>query len=133
MLDAAPNVLANGESFKTYFPRPREEGGFPSGSYNTDHYKIFDNNGTEDTIFLSHDIVLIKFCQIDVLSVKFWRGVVRQSTSNNNPFTEPMNLVSNIINGLGVWTGYGAVYYKIPIIKDTIIKKEYVPEIIDIF
>jgi hypothetical protein len=44
-----------------------------------------------------------------------------------------MNLVSNINNGLGIWTGYGAVYYKVPIIKDTVINQEYSPEIIDIF
>ena len=133
LLDAAPNVLANGESFETYFPRPRKEGGFPAGSYNTDHYKIFDNNGTEDTVFLSHDIVLIKFCQIDESSVKFWRGVVRQSTTNNNPFSEPLNLVSNINNGLGGWTGYGASYYKIPIRENEVIKKEFEPKIGDIF
>lgn len=133
LIDAGPDILVNGESFETYFPRPKEEGGFPSGSYNTDHYKIFDNNGAEDTVLLPHDIVLIKFCQIDNSSLKFWRGVVRQFTTNGNPFSEPMNLVSNINNGLGVWTGYGAMYYKIPIIKDTIIKQKYTPEIIDIF
>ena len=133
LVDAGPDILINGESFETYFPRPKEEGGVPSGFYNTFHYKTFDNNGTEDTVFLPHDIVLIKFCQIDEPSLKFWRGVVRQFTANGNPFSEPMNLVSNINNGLGGWTGYGATYYKIPIIKDTVIKQEYEPEIIDIF
>jgi hypothetical protein len=44
-----------------------------------------------------------------------------------------MNLVSNINGGLGAFTGYGAVYYKVPIIKDTTIFEEYTPEIIDIF
>ena len=133
LVDAGPDILINGESFETYFPRPKEEGGVPSGFYNTFHYKTFDNNGTEDTVFLPHDIVLIKFCQIDEPSLKFWRGVVRQFTTNGNPFSEPMNLVSNINNGLGGWTGYGATYYKIPIIKDTVIKQEYEPEIVDIF
>ena len=133
LIDAGPDILINGESFETYFPRPKEEGGVPSGFYNTFHYKTFDNNGTEDTVFLPHDIVLIKFCQIDEPSLKFWRGVVRQFTTNGNPFSEPMNLVSNINNGLGGWTGYGATYYKIPIIKDTVIKQEYEPEIVDIF
>ena len=133
LIDAGPDILINGESFETYFPRPKEKGGVPSGFYNTFHYKTFDNNGTEDTVFLPHDIVLIKFCQIDEPSLKFWRGVVRQFTTNGNPFSEPMNLVSNINNGLGGWTGYGATYYKIPIIKDTVIKQEYEPEIVDIF
>ena len=133
LVDAGPDILINGESFETYFPRPKEKGGVPSGSYNTFHYKTFDNNGAKDTVFLPHDIVLIKFCQIDEPSLKFWRGVVRQFTTNGNPFSEPMNLVSNINNGLGGWTGYGATYYKIPIIKDTVIKQEYEPEIVDIF
>jgi hypothetical protein len=135
LIDAGPDVLLNGESFETYFPRPNNygESGFPSGSYNTDHYKTFNNNGTEDTVFLPHDIVLIKFCQIDEPSLKFWRVVVRQFATNGNPFAEPINLVSNINNGLGAWTGYGAVYYKVPIIKDTTIFEEYPPEIIDIF
>ena len=133
LIDAGPDILINGESFETYFPRPKEKGGVPSGFYNTFHYKTFDNNGTEDTVFLPHDIVLIKFCQIDKPSLKFWRSVVRQFTTNGNPFSEPMNLVSNINNGLGCWTGYGAVYYKVPIIKDTTIFEEYTPKIIDIF
>ena len=133
LIDAGPDIILNGESFETYFPRPKEEGGFPSGSYNTDHYKIFDNNGIEDSVFLPHDIVLIKFCQIDEPSLKFWRGVVRQFATNGNPFAEPMNLVSNINGGLGAFTGYGAVYYKVPIIKDTTIFEEYTAEIRDIF
>jgi len=127
LIDAGPDVLLNGESFETYFPRPNNygESGFPSGSYNTDHYV--------DSLFLPHDIVLVKFCQIDEPSLKFWRVVVRQFATNGNPFAEPINLVSNINNGLGAWTGYGAVYYKVPIIKDTTIFEEYTPEIIDIF
>ena len=133
LIDAGPDVILNGESFETYFPRPKEEGGFPSGSYNTNHNKIFDNNGAEDTVFLPHDVVLIKFCQIDEPALRFWRGVVRQFATNGNPFAEPMNLVSNINGGLGAFTGYGAVYYKVPIIKDTTIFEEYTPEIIDIF
>jgi hypothetical protein len=135
LIDAGPDVLLNGESFETYFPRPNNygESGFPSGSYNTDHYKTFNNNGTEDTVFLPHDIVLIKFCQIDEPSLKFWRVVVRQFATNGNPFAEPINLVSNINGGLGAFTGYGSVYYKVPIIKDTTILEEYLPGIIDIF
>ncbi|MDC0204671.1 DUF4249 domain-containing protein [Flavobacteriales bacterium] len=131
LVDAGADVLINGEQFETFFPRPKESGGFPYGAYNSKHYKTC-NNG-EDSVFLSHDIVLIKFCQIDESSMRFWRGVVRQAGTNGNPFAEPMNLVSNINNGLGSWTGYGAVYYKVPIIKDTTIFEEYSPEIIDIF
>jgi len=44
-----------------------------------------------------------------------------------------MNLVGNINNGLGIWTGYGSIYYKVSIVKDTVIKQQYTPDIIDIF
>ena len=76
---------------------------------------------------------LIKFCQIDQQSLRFWRGVVRQVTSGGNPFAEPANLSSNIEGGLGAWTGYGTSYYKVPIIVDTTIFEEYTPGIQDIF
>ena len=40
--------------------------------------------------------MIIKFCQIDEQSLKFWRSIVRQVGSNGNPFQEPLNIVSNI-------------------------------------
>jgi len=129
LVDAGADVLINGQSFETYFPRPKDNG-FPTGAYNSYHTKECDN---DSILEFSEDIVLIKFCQIDEPSMKFWRSLVRQFGTNGNPFAEPMNLVSNINNGLGCWTGYGAVYYKVPIIKDTVIMQQYSPEIIDIF
>jgi hypothetical protein len=129
LVDAGSDVLIDGQSFETYFPRPGENG-FPTGRYNSYRTKEC-NNGS--ILEFAEDVVLIKFCQIDEPSMKFWRSLVRQFGTNGNPFSEPMNLVSNINNGLGVWTGYGAVYYKVPIIKDTTIFEEYTPEIIDIF
>ena len=129
LVDAGADVLINGQSFETYFPRPRDNG-FPTGAYNSYHTKECDNGSTLE---FAEDVVLIKFCQIDEPSMKFWRSLVRQFGTNGNPFSEPMNLVSNINNGLGIWTGYGAVYYKVPIVKDTVIIQQYSPEIIDIF
>ena len=128
LVDAGSDILINGQSFETYFPRPSENG-FPTGKYNAYHTKVCDG----DTLEFKEDIVLIKFCQIDEPSLKFWRGLVRQAGTNGNPFSEPMNLVSNINGGLGTFTGYGSVYYKVPIIKDTTIDQEYVPGITDIF
>ena len=129
LVDAGADVLINGQSFETYFPRPKDNG-FPTGAYNSYHTKECDNGSTLE---FAEDVVLIKFCQIDEPSMKFWRSLVRQFGTNGNPFSEPMNLVSNINNGLGIWTGYGAVYYKVPIIKDIVIIQQYSPEIIDIF
>ena len=129
IVDAGSDVLINGESFETYFPRPSENG-FPTGKWAAERFSVDENN---DSIFLPNDLVLVKFCQIDEPSLKFWRSLVRQSSTNGNPFAEPTNLVGNINNGLGIWTGYGSVYYQIPIIKGTVIFEQNKPEIIDIF
>jgi len=135
LVDCGPDILVNGESFESKFPRPSEQGGFPNGSYKTSRYKTFEDTitGYQDSTLIPEDVVLIKFCQVDLAAMKFWRGVVRNSTAGNNPFSEPMNLSSNINGGLGSWTGYGARYYLVPIIKDTTITIEYVPTIFDIF
>ena len=128
IIDAGSDILINGESFETYFPRPNDNG-FPSGSYNTNYTEVCNN----DTLLFKNDVVIIKYCQIDEPSLKFWRGLRRQTGTNGNPFAEPLNLVSNINNGLGIFTGYGSVYYKIPIIDGTIIKTKYKAKILDIF
>ena len=129
LIDAGSDILINGESFETYFPRPKDNG-FPTGNYNSYHTEICDDG---DTLVFKEDIVLIKYCQIDEPSLKFWRGLIRQVGTNGNPFAEPMNLVSNINNGLGVFTGYGSVYYKVPIIEGTTIDSVYNATILDIF
>ncbi len=135
LVDCGPDVLINGSTFETYFPRPNESG-FPNKSYNTSHFKIItDTNGNFlDSLFIPNDEVLIKFCQVDKVSMQFWRAVVRNTNAGGNPFAEPMNMVSNIEGGLGIWCGYGATYYKIPIVVDTTITEQYEPNnIFDIF
>ena len=134
LIDAGSDILINGQSFETYFPRPKDSGNpFPDGNYNAYHTEICE----EDTLEFKEDIVLIKYCQIDEPSLKFWRGLVRQVGTNGNPFAEPLNLVSNINNGLGVFTGYGSVYYKVKIIENSVVKDPYTIDeglkIIDIF
>ena len=44
-----------------------------------------------------------------------------------------MNLSGNINGGLGIFTGYGAVYYEVPINIGLTITEEYTPNITDIF
>jgi hypothetical protein len=131
IIDAGADVLINGQSFETYFPKPKDNGNpFPNGNYNAFHTEICDDG---DTLVFKKDIVLIKYCQIDEPSLKFWRGLIRQVGTNGNPFAEPFNLVSNITNGLGIFSGYGSAYYLIPIVGDTVIFEQYTPKIIDIF
>ncbi len=131
LVDAGADILVDGQQFETFFPRPNENGGFPNGVYDSEHYKKC--NGGQDSVFIKEDVVLLKFCQIDEEALKFWRAVVRQAGSGGNPFAEPMNLPSNVNGGIGAWTGYAPVYYEIPIVEDTIIKESVTPSIIDIF
>ena len=130
LFDCGSDILINGESFETVFLRPNPGSIPPLASYQSERYEI---NNNQDSVFLPPDVVLIKFCQIDESSMRFWRSVVRQVTINGNPFSEPMNLVSNINGGLGIWTGYAPVYYKVPIVKDTVIFNQYIPGIDEIF
>lgn len=125
LIDAGSDILFNGTSFQFPIPKPPDNGGFPFGSYNTTHNRECENGST---LTLEHDIVLIKFCQIDESSMKFWRGLTRASASGGNPFSEPLNLVSNINGGLGIWSGYSAIYYKIPIIPNTVVLEDYKPQ-----
>jgi hypothetical protein len=54
--------------------------------------------------------------------------------ASGNPFSEPMNLSSNIEGALGIWGGYGVSYYYIPIVPDTIIYETYNNlDLLDIF
>ncbi|MDA9663541.1 DUF4249 domain-containing protein [bacterium] len=135
LVDVGPDILINGESFETFFPRPGQQGSFPNGNYNTFRYKNYNDSTTngKDSILIPEDFVLIKYCQVDQVGMRFWRGVVRNSTSGGNPFSEPMNLSSNINGGMGIWTGYGTSYYKIPVKLDTTITNTIIPNIFDVF
>jgi len=137
LMDAGTDVLIDGQRFETYFPH-KGDGNIPTLPYNSSRYKKYQDNitGFEDSIYVPNDVVIIKFCQIDEPAVKFWRSIVRQFGSNGNPFQEPLNIVSNIEGGYGGWTGFGAVYYKIPIIDgyttDSPLPLDSI-EIIDVF
>ncbi|MBE51369.1 MAG: hypothetical protein CMP51_06745 [Flavobacteriales bacterium] len=139
LVDAGIDILINGTTFDFPIYRPSDNGGFANGTYNSTHYKKYKDTLTngKDSVLVAADTVLLKFNQVDVTALKFWRGVVRNVTSGGNPFAEPMNLSSNINGGLGTWTGFGATYYKVPINKDTTIIHNYTVEkglnILDIF
>ena len=66
-------------------------------------------------------------------SHNFLRTRKLQQEMDNNPFAQTTNLISNISGGLGIWSGYNSTYYKVPIVKDTVIKDKYEPELFEIF
>ena len=121
IIDAGSDILIDGQSFETFFPKPPDNDfPDPTDNYKKSRWKKFNNPLTnlQDSVFLYHDIVLLKFSQIDEASLKFWRSLVRQFGTNGNPFSEPANLVTNIEGGLGCWTGNAPSYYKIEIIEN---------------
>ena len=122
------DLMINGESYTTYFAR--------SGRWANDEDGVFLPFDTERIIdgqLVKNDIVLLRIAHINENTYKFWRSVERMSNSNNNPFSEPMNLSSNINNGLGIWAGYGISYYYVPIIPETVIYNDTNIALYDIF
>jgi hypothetical protein len=71
----------------------------------------------DDTYFSPGDTVDIRFCSIDRGHFDFWRTLERELYVVGNPFASSGNeVMGNISNGaLGVWGGYGAVYYRLMI------------------
>mgnify|MGYP001189686212 CR=1 FL=1 len=74
LVDCGPDILINGTSFESYFPRPSEETGYPTQSYNTTHYKRYKDTTThgKDSVFIPNDIVLLKFCQVLMKYLRFF-------------------------------------------------------------
>ena len=87
----------------------------------------------ENGSLLTKDKVIFKISQISNKTYLFLRSKKLQEELNNNPFGEPSNLLSSIEGGLGVWAGFGSLYYKVDIDRNTIIYENYKPSIIDIF
>jgi len=97
------------------------------GNFQTEHI----DEETGDTLLA--DEVLIRISQIERAPFEFWRSTEFQEQTNGNPFAEPMNLQTNVKNGLGVWEGKGAIYYKVIAKKDTTFTERYTPEIFEAF
>jgi hypothetical protein len=118
--------------FETYFERGEDaffgesegeiEGEF--GNFTSEHLDSLGNVVPADT-------VLIRLSQIDSASFKFWRSIEFQEQMNGNPFAEPMNLQSNITNGLGIWEGKGSIYFKVIAQGDTAFIERYNPDIFE--
>lgn len=68
----------------------------------------------DSAYFHKGDSVMVKFCSITDETYKFWVSLLRESKNNGNPFSSTNSKIeTNVDNGLGVWSGYGAKYYLI--------------------
>lgn len=111
--------IVNGENFEAIFAR--------SGRFSDEDGFLLPFYGDRfiDGKFVRKDIVLLKISHIDQRTYKFWRSAERIQDASGNPFSEPMNLSSNIDGAIGIWGGYGVSYYYIPIVADTVIYDSY--------
>ena len=116
---ARTDNLVNGENFEAMFAR--------SGKFRDEDGVLlpFYADRVVDGEFSRRDIVILRLSHVDQSTYKFWRSAGRMQDSNGNPFSEPMNISSNIQGGLGIWGGYGVSYYYIPIVVDTTIYDTY--------
>jgi hypothetical protein len=66
----------------------------------------------DENYFEADDTVSVKFCTIDVAQFNFWNVYQNEVLAASNPLATSNNqLNSNIVGGLGIWTGYGTTYY----------------------
>ena len=118
-IPARTDNIVNGEKFEAFFAR--------SGRFSDEDGVLLPFYGDRviDGEFVRKDIVLLRLSHVDQITYKFWRSTERMQDASGNPFSEPMNLSSNIDGGIGVWGGYGVSYYYIPIVADTVIYETY--------
>lgn len=118
-ISARTDNIVNGEKYKAFFAR--------SGRFSDEDGALLPFYGDRviDGEFVRKDIVLLRLSHVDQSTYKFWRSTERMQDASGNPFSEPINLSSNIDGALGIWGGYGVSYYYIPIVPDTIIYETY--------
>jgi hypothetical protein len=69
---------------------------------------------SDEIYYTLGDTILLKFCTVDKASYDFWYSFQKEVINAGNPFASTNARVkSNVSNGLGVWCGYGASYYRI--------------------
>lgn len=62
--------------------------------------------------FWKGDTVGLRWTTIDFFSYDFWR-TLEADNGSDGPFTSVTIAATNINGGLGIWCGYGAVYYEL--------------------
>lgn len=66
----------------------------------------------EDIYFNVKDTVFIRLSTMDKESYDCWMSLQNEMVNYGNPLAEPNNpIVTNITNGIGVWSGFGSNYY----------------------
>jgi hypothetical protein len=121
--------LWNGTDYSTYFSRS----GILINEEGNGGLLPFFSERIENGKLLKEDKVIFKISQISHKTYLFLKSKKLQEELNNNPFSEPINLISNIEGALGIWCGYGALYYRISIQDSLVVYNSIKPSIIDLF
>lgn len=116
-----------------YFTQRDNKGFFPSGIFNDEivNGKMVNNIGleagydqtnTEDVrrdsliYFFPGETVTLRWCSVDKAVYQFYNTLQFARNSAGNPFSAPINPITNMRNGaLGVWAGYG-VYERVLVV-----------------
>ncbi len=116
-------------NYARYFTRKNEGPFYPGLASVADdeitNGKIFDfqispgvdkNTGIDPDeygYFQLGDTVILKFCNIDEATYRFWSTWEYAWSNNSNPFATPTSVEGNIPGALGYWGGYEAQYKKL--------------------
>jgi len=131
MLNMAISDPKNIKNFYRYFTKRNNEGFFPNRFRSVLNDALVDGQkvvvpvvrGESRSVpfdpltygsFKVGDTVTIKICSIDNAHYNFW-STFENSVSSGGPYAVPIQIKSNIIGGLGIWGGYGAVYSEVVI------------------
>ncbi|MFT7113673.1 MAG: hypothetical protein ACI8P7_000442 [Candidatus Azotimanducaceae bacterium] len=99
-LDLRYDIIVNGETFESFVYRGQSLED-PESDPERFYYKLGDT-------------LILRWSSIDYDHFEFWRTLA--NNEGGNPFAAPVNVKSNIENGLGIWGGYASIY-------DTIVAK----------
>jgi len=95
--------LINGKSFSFSLPRGQDR----DTDIDHDNFSYFGKG----------DTVIVNWSAIDKAHHDFWNTFEIDRNGSGNPFGSPVQIISNVEGGLGIWGGYAASYYTIIIPK----------------
>lgn len=89
--------------------------------FNGQRFTFYINKGRTNNIlpieniyFPKKDTIIVRFTTMDELAFEYWSTYDEELLNAGNPFAaNHLSIPSNIQNGLGVWCGYGASYYRV--------------------
>ncbi len=116
----------NESNYYRYFTKRNDEPFYPNRFYSVTDDELIDGqtatfafirgeskykefNPRDYGFFKSGDTVVIKFCTIDKKHFDFW-NTYSAGQFAGGPFMSPVEIISNVDGGLGIFGGYGATY-----------------------